>query len=220
MSDVKTYYEKYWEKPTEYYDPTSPQRLALLERHAGHLLKAGTKVLDVGCGRGEFTAFFGSKGCAAEGIDISQTGIEYARQQHPGVTFHVGVVETLLPARKGAFDVLFSSEVIEHLFDPGTYLAAMNQLLRPGGTLVLTTPYHGLIKNILVDLTNYSKHYDPLGQHIRFFDQRSLNRCLEQFGYRAKVWTGYGRPWPLWKSFFVVAEKTRDVEIPVGGAVE
>lgn len=219
MPDIGEYYERYWDKPEAYYDPTTPMRTALIRRHAGHLLGSGVRVLDAGCGRGEFCAFFKAGGAQAEGIDISATGIEYARKQHPGVTFHAGVTESLLPGLRHAFDGVFSSEVVEHLFDVGTYLAAVNQLLKPGGTLVLTTPYHGLIKNILIDVANYHRHYDPLGQHIRFFDKKGLGECLEAFGFAPKVWTGYGRPWPLWKSFFVVASKAREVDLAAAAQV-
>jgi 2-polyprenyl-6-hydroxyphenyl methylase/3-demethylubiquinone-9 3-methyltransferase len=214
MPDINEYYEQYWQSPEEYHDPTTPLRQALLDKHVGGLLKPGAKVLDVGCGRGEFCGFFAAKGCAAEGTDISTNCIEFARKHHPGCGFHAVAVEALLPARAGEFDLVFSSEVIEHLFDVATYLHAINHLLKPGGRVVLTTPYHGLVKNVLIDLRNYARHYDPLGQHIRFFDRASLGGCLEMFGFTPRVWTGYGRPWPLWKSFFVVAEKTSQAQMP------
>jgi SAM-dependent methyltransferase len=214
MPDINAYYEQYWANPEDYRDPTTPLRTALLQKHVGHLLKPGTKVLDVGCGRGEFAGFFAASGAHAEGTDISENCINFARTKHPNCAFHACAVENLLPARKGEFDLAFSSEVIEHLFDVGTYLHAINHLLKPGGTFVLTTPYHGLVKNVLIDLTNYAKHYDPLGQHIRFFDRANLGNCLRLFGFEPIVWTGYGRPWPLWKSFFVVSRKTHDAQMP------
>jgi len=214
MPDINQYYEQYWEKPEEYSDPTTPMRTALIERHIGQLLKPGTRVLDAGCGRGEFCSYFASKGCDAEGIDISANCIAYARKQHPQCQFHAIPIEAALPARRHEFDVVFSSEVIEHLFDVGTYLYAINHLLKPGGLLVLTTPYHGLVKNVLIDLRNYAKHYDPLGQHIRFFNRANLGGCLELFGFEPQVWSGYGRPWPVWKSFFVVAKKTSEAVMP------
>ncbi len=90
--------------------------------------------------------------------------------------------------------------------------ADFQRVLKPGGTLVLTTPYHGLAKNIMVDLLNYAGHYDPMGQHIRFFDTKGLRRCVESFGFTPKHWWGYGRPWPFWKSFFLVATKTSEAK--------
>jgi SAM-dependent methyltransferase len=167
-------------------------------------------VLDVGCGRGEFCAFFAGLGHETLGLDISEPVIDFARRQHPQLEFRAGEVQTLLPELAGSFDVVFSSEVIEHLFDVGRYLDAIHALLRPQGRFVLTTPYHGLVKNILIDLFNYSGHYDPLGQHIRFFDRKGLSEALRRHGFEPVAWAGYGRPWPLWKSFFVVAEKRRN----------
>ncbi len=219
MAEISEYYERYWDNPEAYYDPTTPQRIALLDRHVGALLaRPGCKVIDVGCGRGEFCAYFKATGAHAEGIDLSETGIKYARAKHPGVTFHAGLVDSLLPSRAGEFDLVFTSEVIEHLFDPASFLAACNQLLKPEGTLVVTTPFHGLIKNLLIDFANYAGHYDPLGQHIRFYDRKGLELVLDVAGFKGETWTGYGRPWPLWKSFFVVAKKARSVTVAEASA--
>jgi len=206
MPSIEQYYENYWEDPEEYSDPTTPQRFALLERVLPRI-PAGGSVLDVGCGRGEFCDFFAKHGYRAEGTDLSHAAIKYSREKYPAITFHAGAVESLLPARAGQFDAVFSSEVIEHLFDVGAYLLAINSLLKNGGLFILTTPYHGLAKNIAIDALNYAGHYDPMGQHIRFFDKKGLRRCLESFAFEPLNWWGYGRPWPFWKSFFVVSRK-------------
>lgn len=206
MATIEQYYENYWENPESYSDPTTPQRQALLRKVLPGL-PAGGRILDVGCGRGEFCDFFVKQGFAAEGTDISQAAIRHAQQHFPGATFHACAVEDLLPTRAGVFDAVYSSEVIEHLFDVGAYLLAINHLLKPGGLFILTTPYHGLIKNISIDLLHYAGHYDPMGQHIRFFDTKGMKRCLSAFAFEPVHWWGYGRPWPFWKSFFVVARK-------------
>ena len=203
MATVNEYYQRYWDAPESYNDPTTPQR---------QQLPAASRVLDLGCGRGEFCAFFKRLGFVPEGIDISGQVIEHARSPHPGIAFHAGEVQELLPGRAGAFNCVFSSGVIEHLFDVGDDLRDANQLLRPEGLFLLTTPYHGFLKNVMIDALDYSGHYDPLGQHIRCFDRRGLENCLAKFRFRPFVWTGYGRPWPFWKSFFVVCRKERDAE--------
>lgn len=211
MASIEQYYEHYWEDPEAYSDPTTPQRQALLAKVLPTLPKGG-KILDVGCGRGEFCDYFAKQGLQAEGTDLSQAAVAYAQKHFPAAKFHACPVENMLPARAGDFDAVFSSEVIEHLFDVGTYLLAINHLLKPGGTFILTTPYHGLAKNVMIDVLNYSSHYDPMGQHIRFFDRKGLNRCLTTFGFEAVHWWGYGRPWPFWKSFFVVAKKVSEAK--------
>ena len=131
MPDIQEYYEQYWEAPELYHDPTSPQRRRMARRHLA-ALPEGSAVLDVGCGRGELCAFFKQLGLNPQGIDISERVIDFARRQHPGIVFHTGQVQSLLPDQAGSFDCVFSSEVIEHLFDVGGYLEAINRLLKGG----------------------------------------------------------------------------------------
>ncbi|MEM9881548.1 MAG: class I SAM-dependent methyltransferase [Planctomycetota bacterium] len=212
MSDIRSYYERYWSDPESYSDPTVDQRKSLLRKHVR--LGPDAKILDAGCGTGEFCKFFCDAGYDPTGIDLSQAAVAHGRKNYPGIDFRDGTIEELLPQYAESFDALFSSEVIEHLFDVSAFLVAANQLLNDGGKLILTTPYHGLIKNILIDLAGYSNHYDPLGQHLRFFDCRGMKRCLDLAGFEVDIWSGYGRPWPLWKSFFVVAHKKYSVDKP------
>ena len=105
------------------------------------------------------------------------------------------------------FDVVFSSEVLEHVFDVAGTLTEYHRLLDDGGKLVLTTPYHGVAKNVAIALKGYERHYHPYHGHIRFFTRRSLNDCLVDAGFEVKHWRGLGRIWPLWKTMFVIAEK-------------
>ena len=56
MADIETYYEAYWDTPEDYDDPTTPMRQTLFKDRAS--LPGGARILDVGCGRGEFCAFF------------------------------------------------------------------------------------------------------------------------------------------------------------------
>jgi 2-polyprenyl-3-methyl-5-hydroxy-6-metoxy-1,4-benzoquinol methylase len=211
MVSIEQYYENYWDRPDEYNDPSTPARFALLKKHLAHLA-TGARIIDVGCGRGEFCGFFKQMGFASEGIDISENVIRYARERHPDIMFHNGEVQTLLPGNAKVFDAAFTSEVIEHLFDVEGYLKCVNQLIKPSGTLIVTTPYHGWLKNMVVDTLNYTKHYDPVGQHIRFFNKKGLEMVLRNSRFEPLVWTGYGRPWPMWKSFFVVARKVSDAQ--------
>ena len=207
MTSIEQYYEDYWQGPEVYHDPSTPARQRLL-KVAFSTLPRGSRVLDVGCGRGEFCHFFETQGYRAFGTDISNAAVQYASQAFPDIPFHAGPVESMVQEHGDSFDAVFSSEVIEHLFDVPGYLLAVNRLLKPNGLFVLTTPYHGLMKNVLIDLFGFAKHYDPFGQHIRFFDRKGLTKCLRTFGFTPFRLTGYGRPWPLWKSMFVAARKT------------
>jgi 2-polyprenyl-3-methyl-5-hydroxy-6-metoxy-1,4-benzoquinol methylase len=207
MASIEQYYEQYWEAPEQYNDPTTPLRQALLRTHLASLPK-GARGLDVGCGRGEFCQFFQKElGFTAAGTDLSQAAIAYAQKHHPGIDFRAGPIEQFVADWRESMDFVFCSEVVEHLFDVPAFLSDLNRCTKPDGLVLLTTPYHGLIKNLAITLTNFAGHYDVAGQHIRFFDTKGLTRVLTHAGYQPLHWTGYGRPWPFWKSFFVVAKK-------------
>ena len=213
MSDTQAYYERYWADPDTAppaVDPTTPVRRAML-KEALRDLPPGSRVLDMGCGTGEFTQYLGELGMDATGIDLSERAIAVAGRRFKDRTFRAGPPEAFLAEWGGRFQAVWSSEVIEHVFDVYAFLAALNRLMAQGGRLVLTTPYHGLIKNLAISLAGYANHYDPFGGHIRFFDKRNLGRCLRHCGFTPRKWSAYGRTWPLYKSFFVVSEKTHDV---------
>jgi SAM-dependent methyltransferase len=125
----------------------------------------------------------------------------------PGATFVRVPSEDRLPFPDGAFDACYASEVIEHLFDVSGFIREMNRVLVPGGLLLLTTPYHGWLKNVIVVTTNFDDHFAPTGGHIRFFSKRSLSCALVGGGFRVEEISGIGRVRYLWKSMFVVAEK-------------
>jgi 2-polyprenyl-6-hydroxyphenyl methylase/3-demethylubiquinone-9 3-methyltransferase len=113
--------------------------------------------------------------------------------------------ENQLPFAGGTFDACFSSEVIEHLFDVPGWISEVHRVLVRGGLLLLTTPYHGWLKNVAIATLCFDRHFAPDGEHIRFFTKTSLARCLEEGGFRIEETRGIGRLYLLWKSMFVVA---------------
>jgi hypothetical protein len=86
-------------------------------------------------------------------------------------------------------------------------------VLKPGGYLVLTTPYHGYFKNLALALLNkWDKHFTVLwhGGHIKFWSRATLTALLEQQGYAVVGFSGVGRIPYVWKSMVVVAKRVRD----------
>lgn len=105
---------------------------------------------------------------------------------------------------------MVSTEVIEHLFSPHLLPRFAAGVLKPGGWLVISTPYHGYLKNLALSLVDkWDDHHTPLwhGGHIKFWSRATLSRLLEENGFVVEGFSGVGRlPW-LWKSMVLVARK-------------
>lgn len=170
------------------------------------------QVLDAGCGNGFITSQFARLGHCVAGIDLSEHGIELARRANPSVRFEVRSVyddlEKILP--NGGWDLIVALEVIEHLFSPRAFLDNMHRYLRPTGNLLLSTPYHGYVKNLAISLANgWDRHHtvDWECGHIKFFSPRTLARMLESSGFASPTFRYVGRISLLWKSMLCIAAK-------------
>jgi len=203
------YYERYWEDPSSappHRDPTTPQRLTLLRKYGDE--GEGKMALDLGCGLGVFTDALTQRGFRTRGIDLSENALAAARDKWPSYRFDSYNEDGMIPLDNECVDLVWCSEVIEHQFDVYNFLCEINRTMKTGGSLILTTPYHGLIKNLLIVLSKFPKHFDPYRSHIRFFNKQSLAKCLADAGFTATKWVAYGRIWPVYRSLFVCATKT------------
>jgi ubiquinone/menaquinone biosynthesis C-methylase UbiE len=75
--------------------------------------------------------------------------------------------------------------VLEHVPDTVAFLTEARRVLKPGGRILVTVPDHGVARRTALALTRYEAHYDPLGQHVRFYTRRSLATALEATGFAA-----------------------------------
>jgi ubiquinone/menaquinone biosynthesis C-methylase UbiE len=73
--------------------------------------------------------------------------------------------------------------VLEHVPDTIAFLTEVRRVLRRGGRLLVTVPDHGRLKRTVLALAHFDAHYDPLGQHVRFYTRRSLTRALLATGF-------------------------------------
>jgi SAM-dependent methyltransferase len=84
------------------------------------------------------------------------------------------------------FDLVIAAEVIEHLTNPGGFLASMRRVLAPGGELCITTPNGALsLKTLLHSLRGEEM---VAAEHVVLFSFTSLNALLERFGYQGLQW--------------------------------
>ena len=165
------------------------------------------RLLDYGCGNGRFTAFFHQTGCEAIGTDVSQTAIALNRQEYPHLSFSAMTGTYACPYDDQSFDAVFCSEVIEHVYDGAALLTECRRLLRPGGLVLLTTPHHGRLKNVLTGLFSFEKHFDPFDRHIRFWTRNGLARACQASGLVPVRWDYIGRWRPVARSLFMVSRR-------------
>lgn len=106
------------------------------------------RVLDFSCGSG-YGSHILAKKCKKKideviGVDINEEVIDYARKTyyHPLTTYlNENVIDPLLPEKLGKFDVIVSFETIEHVTEEDQFLSNVYHLLKPGGLLLLSTPF-------------------------------------------------------------------------------
>jgi SAM-dependent methyltransferase len=140
------------------------------------------QTLEVGCGNGFFSGHLARLGCQVNGIDLSPAAIALARRRFPELSFSTHDLTQPLPFGECTLDLVWCSEVLEHLFSPLGTVSEIRRVLRPGGVFLCTVPYHGLIKNLGIALFAFEKHYDPTYPHLRFFTRRSLSRIVVDAG--------------------------------------
>jgi len=118
---------------------------AVLRRLAAGVARA-TRVLEVGCGTGNYAAALqAATGCATTGIDPSERMLAVARQAGGG-RFAAGRAERLAVA-DGAFDLLFSVDVIHHVADRDAAFAEARRALAPGGRVCTVTDSEWIIRH-------------------------------------------------------------------------
>lgn len=177
----------------------------------GELLdEVGPKTLfDLGCGNGSVLNYFSSKYSVA-GIDPSESGVANAKQKFPNLNIKLGSAYDNLVEEHGTYDAVISLEVVEHLYDPRLYAKRLFEMINPGGHAVLSTPYHGYLKNLALAVTGkMDKHFTALwdGGHIKFWSIKTLTILLEEAGFKDLEYYRVGRIPPLAKSMIVRAKK-------------
>jgi len=176
-------------------------------------VRQGAVVFDAGCGNGSFLALFQDRGWQLHGSDMSPTGIEIAKKTFPGINFFLADAQTVYDEflkSVGQVDVVITTEVIEHIYNPRGFLRSCHELLKPGGTLIVTTPYHGYLKNLFLAITGkLDQHFTVLWDHghIKFWSRATLELALRETGFTPVEFTGSGRIPYLWKSMVLKAKK-------------
>jgi SAM-dependent methyltransferase len=179
---VRAFYESFWAGA-----PADPEPWAWERRRALLLAEArpGERVLDLGCGAGRFVAALRDAGADPVGVEIAEAALSRARAVAPGADLRLLEPDGSIPLGHGSVDLVWCSEVLEHVADGAHLLQEARRVLRPGGRILVTVPYHGRVKAAVVGLLRFDAHFDPQGQHLRFFTRASLAGMLLGAGFSA-----------------------------------
>ena len=134
---------RWWDTESEFrpLHQINPLRLDWIE---AHVPLAGKRVLDVGCGGGILSDSIARRGANVLGIDLSAKALKVA-QLHaleadtPNVEYREVSAETLAVEQPGGFDVVTCMEMLEHVPDPSSIVAACTSLVKPGGRVFFST---------------------------------------------------------------------------------
>lgn len=175
--------------------------------------KKDGKLLDIGCGVGFFMENLEKNGSKMElhGVDFSEYNLKKAKQTSKKFKLKQCNIEEGIPYKDGFFDTVYAAELIEHLVDPDYFLKECNRLLKPGGTILVTTPnLCAWYNRILVLFGIQPLFYEtstvnprtgagplkflkqgkiPVG-HIRIFTIRAMKDLLESQGFEVELVKG------------------------------
>jgi len=140
----------------------------------------GKRFIDIGCNAGFAVEAARSLGLDASGIDLDQTSIEFARQYYPLANFQAMSIQELAKTGK-TYDIIYCSEVIEHLPRVDDFVDSLYKILKQDGVILLTTP----------DIAHYSVAKKPIEwdavrppEHLLYFSKKSLGLLLKKHGFK------------------------------------
>jgi 2-polyprenyl-3-methyl-5-hydroxy-6-metoxy-1,4-benzoquinol methylase len=157
------------------------QRRAWLLAH----VRSGARVLDLGCGAGEFATALRDAGALPVGVDVAREALRRAAARDPALDLRLWTPGEPLPVEDAAFDVARAGEVLEHVVDLAPWLSDVRRALRPGGELLVSTPHHGPGRLLALALSRrrFAEHFEPRSDHVRFFSPATLRALLDDLGF-------------------------------------
>jgi ubiquinone/menaquinone biosynthesis C-methylase UbiE len=201
MLDARTRSEQYVEhyqtdaEEFDYFeereDPaTAHDERRLQEAILRRLDPRANTVLDVGCGRAWVARTMCPRGVTVCSVDVSLTNPKRALEDHPFPSHCALVADAFaLPFADRSIDAVIASEIIEHVPDPAAFVRELTRVIKPGGSLLLSTPYKEKIKYCLCIHCN---RRTPLHAHIHSFDEHVLIGLTPSGSDFVSTWESFG----------------------------
>lgn len=192
----------------------NPLRLQFIDQHGLGL--SGRKILDVGCGGGLLSEAMAKAGAQVTGIDMSPDALSVARlhalDSGVDVDYQQITAEEFAAEHAGQFDIVTCLEMLEHVPNPSTVIAACASLVKPGGRVIFSTLNRTLKAKLLgVYMAEYVLRWVPQGTHdaSKFIRPAELMDMANSAGLTELAATGIHFN-PLLNQFFV-SDRNLDV---------
>jgi 2-polyprenyl-6-hydroxyphenyl methylase/3-demethylubiquinone-9 3-methyltransferase len=152
-----------------------------------------SSILEIGAGRGKLGSRFAAQGIRYVGLEPVAEEIEAAHQTFPTLPImQASCYDDPKALGLGKFDLVYSNDVIEHLYEPRRLVSFSAAHLNVGGMIVCGTPHYGsYIRNLALSLANrWDHHHGPLwdGGHIKFFSKATLHQIWAEGGFTNFTW--------------------------------
>ena len=188
-------YAGHYQKDAEVFDyfnegDTSATRMELKRLHsaiAESIPSDAKLILDVGCGNGWLAGILVKKNKQVISMDISATNPVKALQNYPGQNHAALVADVFqLPIKDNSIDCIVASEIMEHVHDPKLFVKKLVEKLKPGGKLIIATPYNEKIEYYLCVHCNLPT---PKNAHLHSFNKENIPAILadDNIDWKAKA---------------------------------
>jgi len=180
--ELESFYNNYFK--TKQYTSKLQSKIRRAKKRIRSIKKYtnGKKFIDIGCNVGFAVEAARKLGLDASGIDLDLKAIETAKGLFPKCSFTDNSLESLAAEGK-RFDLIYCSEVIEHLSSLDNFVSSLLKIMSPGGVLLLTTPdmsHFALSRNIekLID----DRFIRP-PEHLFYFNKTSIKKLFISKGF-------------------------------------
>ena len=186
--------------------------LSLVPQNAG-------SILDTGCGSAWVAKAFQNSGRFVCSLDISLVNTSKAIERYPSPN-HVAVVADSyrLPFKEGSFDCIVAAEIIEHLHDPQAFADELMRVVKPGGTVLISTPYQ---ERLVYEICIHCHLATPHNAHLHSWTKDQLSHLFAINSESMRFLTFNNKlllfvrlypilqffPLPLWKAVDAIANK-------------
>ncbi|MDP4283963.1 MAG: methyltransferase domain-containing protein [Bacteroidota bacterium] len=179
-------YTAHYQEDAQYFDyfieaesaATKEEIRRLHQVIAKHIPEKAKLILDAGCGNGWAAHFFLTKEKKVVSMDISLKNPTKVLKEYPHEN-HAAIAGDVyhLPFKKNSFDAIIASEIMEHVYDPKLFISKLLEVLKPGGKLIITTPYNEKIEYFLCVHCNKPT---PQNAHLHSFNEKNITAFIPE----------------------------------------